>query len=244
MEQSLEISEYIVVDRKNTFDKNALSKCTVVTKLELVPENADLYIISVRDKAISQVSEHLSKYIPKESMVVHTSGSCDLSSLSAFSNQASMWPIQSLTYGVPIPAEDIPWSICTENKDVGLRLLNIIHSFGCPSFIMDDVQKAKLHLGAVAVNNFTNHIYYLVDLFLKESGGSIKELMPLIKYTIAKLDTLDPYDAQTGPARRNDLVTIHRHKELLAKEPGLHQIYNLITQSILDLYKQEIQKDN
>ena len=51
---------------------------------------------------------------------------------------------------------------------------------------------------------------------------------------------MDPYKAQTGPARRHDMATISRHRALLQQLPDdlqeISQVYELFTQSILNDY--------
>jgi hypothetical protein len=56
-------------------------------------------------------------------------------------------------------------------------------------------------------------------------------LKPLILETAKKVQTISPYLAQTGPAKRNDIKTIKRHTKLLADE--MHkEVYEMLTQSI------------
>ena len=43
-------------------------------------------------------------------------------------------------------------------------------------------------------------------------------LSPLIKETAEKINRLSPEDAQTGPAKRNDIETIHSHLDFLSDE--------------------------
>ena len=55
-------------------------------------------------------------------------------------------------------------------------------------------------------------------------------LQPLIKETAAKIESLTPETAQTGPAVRNDQKTINNHLELLNKQQ--QEIYKIVTKSI------------
>ena len=55
-------------------------------------------------------------------------------------------------------------------------------------------------------------------------------LLPLIQETAQKVQYLSPSDAQTGPAKRNDLPTIKNHVHLL--EESYKEIYHLLTTSI------------
>ena len=42
---------------------------------------------------------------------------------------------------------------------------------------------------------------------------------------------------QTGPARRNDMVTIQHHMELLSETKALAHLYNCLSKSILEKYE-------
>jgi len=57
-------------------------------------------------------------------------------------------------------------------------------------------------------------------------------LKPLITETANKIKNLSPSNAQTGPAKRNDLETIKKQINLL-EDDDLKAIYNLITAQIL-----------
>jgi len=63
-------------------------------------------------------------------------------------------------------------------------------------------------------------------------------LQPLIQETAKKILDLSPYDAQTGPAKRNDSKTIRRHFEQLPN--NYKEIYSLLTKSISNTYEQEL----
>ena len=56
-------------------------------------------------------------------------------------------------------------------------------------------------------------------------------LLPLIKETAEKINQLSPKDAQTGPAKRNDVETINSHLAFLSDE-NQKNIYKILTHSI------------
>ena len=56
-------------------------------------------------------------------------------------------------------------------------------------------------------------------------------LRPLIAETAQKIEALSPEAAQTGPALRNDTMTLQRHLEII-QDPTLKTIYNTLTTSI------------
>ena len=88
-----------------------------------------------------------------------------------------------------------------------------------------------MHVAAVFVNNFTNHLYQIGQEICEENQVSFDILKPLIQETAEKIKTLEPVDAQTGPAKRNDSNTIEAHLEYLTNE-NQKNIYKILTQSI------------
>ena len=55
-------------------------------------------------------------------------------------------------------------------------------------------------------------------------------LLPLIDETAAKIHTLAPCDAQTGPARRGDENVMHHHLSLLNDDQ--QKVYSLLSEEI------------
>ena len=92
-------------------------------------------------------------------------------------------------------------------------------------------QRKALHVAAVFVNNFTNYLYQLGNEICIENHVPFDILKPLILETAEKLLTFSPKEAQTGPAKRNDVSTIEAHESFLSNE-NQSTIYKILTQSI------------
>ena len=60
-------------------------------------------------------------------------------------------------------------------------------------------------------------------------------LKPLLAETTNKILDLNPFDAQTGPARRNDQLVIQQHLKELEGLPK--DIYKILTDSIIQTYQ-------
>ena len=95
-----------------------------------------------------------------------------------------------------------------------------------------DDERIKMHVAAIIVSNFTNHLYTLAEDYCKKEGLDFTQLLPLIEETAARINTISPKQAQTGPAIRHDKETLHKHLELLSAHPHLKNIYLLLTESI------------
>src|SRR4029078_2318661 len=98
-----------------------------------------------------------------------------------------------------------------------------------------DDARMKLHVAAVIVSNFTNHLYMLAEEYCRKEGLDFRQLLPLIEETALRVKTIPPKQAQTGPAIRHDKETLHKHLELLKDHPNLKNIYVLLTESIQQL---------
>jgi len=133
----------------------------------------------------------------------------------------------------------IPICIEAEKKE-DLELLHRLASSVSESvYEITSEQRKSLHLGAVFVNNFTNHIYQIGSEICEENEVPFNILKPLIKETVEKINSFSPLDAQTGPAIRNDKETIRRHLKQL--ENKTHQeVYKILTKSIQETYGEKL----
>ena len=75
-----------------------------------------------------------------------------------------------------------------------------------------------------------------------KAGYSLELFKPLLTETIAKALEVGPGISQTGPASRNDNITIEKHLDLLSFSPELQRLYSEVTQSIISYYKDKRQK--
>jgi predicted short-subunit dehydrogenase-like oxidoreductase (DUF2520 family) len=189
---------------------------------------ADLYIISVSDDAIASVSSQL----PFENrLVVHTSGSASLASLDDKNRKGVFYPLQTFTKGKEIDFKTIPFCLETQHENDYELLEKVAQSISDHIYKIDSHQRKALHVAAVFVNNFTNYLYQLGNDICQENHVPFDILKPLILETAEKLLTLSPKDAQTGPAKRNDISTIEAHESFLSNE-NQSTIYKILTQSI------------
>jgi predicted short-subunit dehydrogenase-like oxidoreductase (DUF2520 family) len=149
------------------------------------------------------------------------------------------YPLQSISSNRKISFKHVP--ICIEASDKStLSIVEELASIISKNIhVTTSVQRKKLHLAAVIVNNFTNHLYHLAFEYLNKENISPELLYTLMEETTAKAIELNPHEAQTGPAKRKDKETIKAHKELLKKNPDLQNIYNLLTESIIKTYHHE-----
>ncbi|HPG12116.1 MAG TPA: DUF2520 domain-containing protein [Chitinophagaceae bacterium] len=198
--------------------------------ISLITKEADVYIIAVQDDAIAEVVKELQ--LPGK-VVAHTAASVPKEVLAAVTGHYGVfYPLQSLRKEVA-ELPDIP--IFTDGSDdTAIKQLEKL----AKSIAGDNVSKAgnddrrKMHVAAVVVNNFTNHLFALAEDYCKKEGLDFQQLIPLIEETISRLRSASPSKTQTGPAIRHDRETIQQHLELLNDHPQLKNVYLLLTESI------------
>ena len=189
-------------------------------------EKADIYIITISDNAISKVSS----LIKNKTLVVHTSGSIAKDALLNPGNKGVFYPLQSFSKDKEIDFYKIPFCLEAENDNDYNLLKKLALSIGQKIYEVDSKQRQKLHVAAVFVNNFTNHMYKIGYDICNDYSIPFEILYPLIKETSSKIEMLTPKEAQTGPANRNDSKTIKNHLSILNEEQ--QEIYKTLTKSI------------
>lgn len=202
---------------------------------ERILEQTEICIIAVSDKAIGAVSEKLGNTVR---LVVHTSGSVALNELH-HDRRGVFYPLQTFSRNRAVDFSKIPICIEASHKDDVLLLTRLARSISTDVQNVTSSQRKSLHLAAVFANNFTNHLYHIASELCVENGLSFDLLKPLILETAQKVCSLTPFDAQTGPARREDSTTISGHMELL-RDSGARKIYNQMSNSIQKTYGKKL----
>lgn len=199
---------------------------------------ADIYMICVSDNAIPEVLAALPFKLKNDQILVHTSGSVPSTILVDHAQlYGVLWPIMTLTKQVESEFEDaIPFVITSHNEIVTYHLVTMADQISCIFRVMNDESRKKLHLAAVMANNFSNHLYSLTAAYCEKHELDFDMLQNIISETALKLDQDHPAMLQTGPAKRNDTVTIQSHLQMLEDDPELYKLYCLFTNSIIEKY--------
>jgi len=224
-----------IVGRNEKALKNLDTTISSTTDFSDLKE-ADIYIIAVSDDAIASVSKQLTT---KKGLIVHTSGSISISALSDHRRSGVFYPLQTFSEGHKVDFENVPFCLeATNETDLGV-LKKLAGHISEKVFEVSSEQRKNLHLAAVFVNNFTNHLYQIGNTICKANNLSFDILNPLIKETVNKIEKISPFDAQTGPARRNDIQTINSHLEQL-KDSNEKEIYSILSRSIQKTYGKKL----
>ncbi|SFW25443.1 Rossmann-like and DUF2520 domain-containing protein [Cellulophaga fucicola] len=198
--------------------------------------DADIYIIATSDDSIAAVSKQLSL---KNKLVVHTSGSVSIAVLDDKNRKGSFYPLQTFSKGATVNFKEIPICIEAEDKADEALLLQLAESVSDNVHKISSEQRKSMHLAAVFVNNFTNHLYHIGKEICEENKVPFSILSPLIQETVTKLNKLSPFNAQTGPAKRNDTGTMQRHLTELTNNTH-KEIYSVLSKSITNTYGKKL----
>ncbi len=199
--------------------------------ISMITKDADVYIISVSDNSIEPLAKEL--HLPGK-VVAHTAGAVSKDVLQAVTpHYGVFYPLQTLRKESPhLPDTPIFVDAATEQAQLVLDNLAATISHNHEVHHVTELQREKLHVTAVVVNNLVNHLYTLVEAFCKAEGVDFKQLLPLIQETTERVNNSSPALVQTGPAIRHDEVTLNKHLELLSNYPQLKKIYKTISDSI------------
>lgn len=203
----------------------------------LAPD-ADLYIIAVKDAAIQEVLMNLSP--DPNRMIVHTAGSVSMEALSSFTHHYGVfYPLQTFSKYREVNFSELP--ICIEANDsmALFQLQELAQTLSSSVHLINSEERKTLHLAAVFVNNFVNHLYVLGAEVLHNQKLDFNLLKPLIHETAAKIETMHPMEAQTGPASRNDHSIISAQLKMLQDRPEFQKIYHLMTESIYHIHQKQ-----
>jgi predicted short-subunit dehydrogenase-like oxidoreductase (DUF2520 family) len=194
-----------------------------------IDDNADMYIVAVADDALENISSWLK---PVKGFIVHTAGSVPIDVLKNMStNYGVLWPLQSVRKET-VKAPALPIVIDANNPWNKMKLKGFAQSFADSVAEANDEERRKLHLAAVITNNFSNYIFSLTEKYCVDEGIDFKLMIPLLTETVSRMQDHSPAELQTGPAIRNDMSTIEKHKELLRGYPELLEVYEFFTERI------------
>ena len=194
--------------------------------------DADLYIISVSDSSITEVSSLIKN---KNVLVAHTSGSVSREALSGNYRKSVFYPLQTFSKSKNLDYSKIPFFIDAENENDEEILKNLVSKISKNVMLANDEKRKYIHLTAVFACNFVNHLFARAKEISDSQGIPFDYFLPLIDETTQKIHELEPKLAQTGPAIRNDEKVLKLHESLLTDEEKL-KIYKTLNESIKKMY--------
>ena len=233
--KGITISQVYSRSRSNAERLSKKLNTSFITDISDLYMIADIYFYALTDNAFKSILRQIE--IP-EGIQVHTAGGIAMNEFEGFSSKFGVfYPLQTFSINKPVDFSLIPICIEACNLEVQQYLLDLANLLTTKTCLVNSEQRKKLHLAAVFACNFTNYMYDIASEILESSGFSFDMIQPLIAETAEKIKTLNPYEAQTGPAVRMDEKTIDKHLVLLNKRPDLKKIYKLLTKNIYYRHK-------
>ena len=206
--------------------------CREISELR---ERTDLIIIAVADKAIEEVARSIGEF---DGIVVHTAGSVSIDVLKGkFENSGVFYPLQTFSKVIPVDLREVPFFLESSSNEVLQVLEQIASKLSARVYNADSQQRMLLHVAAVFASNYSNLMYVIGNEILENANLPADLLHPLMLETARKAVTGDPLKMQTGPARRNDKITIEKHVAALASMPEYADLYHLLANLISNKYK-------
>ena len=195
-----------------------------------ITDDADLYILAITDDALYDV---VTQIPPKHGICVHTSGTVPMDVLKPLSQRIGvLYSPQTFVKSLEMNYSELPFCLEASDGEVLERLKNLVLPVSQKIYEINSDQRRKLHLAAVFVNNFGNALNAMAQDISKSDNIPFEILYPLISGTAEKATLGDLWQLQTGPAMRGDEKTIANHRKMLANDPQLLQLYDLITSII------------
>jgi len=229
----VEVAEVFSENTENAKTFAIKLQCSIAESIQNFKMTSDLTILTVPDSKIVEVS----KLLPdSDSIVVHTSGITDISVLNGREHYGVFYPLQTFSKERKVDISEVPFCIEANNENDFNLLMELAFKLSNNVKKVSSDQRKLLHLTAVMVNNFSNHMYHLAQEILENNNIDFDFLLPLIQETALKINDVHPAKAQTGPARRKDNSTIKEHLKMLNEFPEYQEIYKLLSEQIMKKY--------
>ena len=202
------------------------------TSLDQLPA-ADIYLTMLSDDALTELAPKIVKG-RQQALFLHTAGSIpmDIWNKAGAKRYGVLYAMQTFSKGIQVDWPEVPVFIEGSSEDELERVRTLALNLSGNVTSLSSHGRLKLHVAAVYACNFTNRMYAISEQILKEEGVPFSVMLPLVRETARKVETMSPHDAQTGPAVRGDRKVIAEHLEILKNQPELADIYRLISTDI------------
>ena len=196
-----------------------------------LPTTADVYFYTIADNAVPDIINKV--HVHARALHLLTSGTLPLTLFGPDKPHCGIfYPFMTFSKTRILETfSNIPIFIEAKNIDDTAAIYSLSLSLSSHVYEASQADREKLHVAGVFVNNFTNSLYHSAQDILKGTSIPFSSLLPLIDETAAKVHTMSPAEAQTGPARRGDEAVMAHHLSLL--NPINQEIYQLLSRNIL-----------
>ncbi len=199
--------------------------------LEDIDQNADVYFYCVTDSAIAEVAAKV--HVQPRALHLHTSGTVPLSVFGEDKKHCGVFYIfQTLSKERLI--EDfskVPIFLIANGIDDTTAIYALAQNLSSHIYEVSRKDLDRLHVAGVFANNFSNLMYRFAAEILQGTAIPFEALLPIIDETAAKVHSLMPQEAQTGPAIRGDKEVMEQHMHLLPHDE-MRALYKQLSEYI------------
>ena len=228
-------------------------KSTAATDLKKGMQDTDVIFITTPDRVIKEMAKKIAETGLKASQqyVFHVCGSQSSESLMVLKENGwvtgSMHPLQAFA-DIDMAVNILPqtyFALDGDEKAVALAE-RIVESIGGKSFFVPSQYRALYHAAACIASNYTVTLMHVATQLFEKFGikeeAAIAALMPIMKGTLANIESKGTINALTGPIVRGDSVTIEAHlakmRQYAPKEELVYKVLGRYTQEFVQ--KKEI----
>lgn len=219
---------------------SSLLNVPYTTSLKELPNDADLYFSMLADDALIELAPQI--VLGRENaLFLHTAGSIPMNIWgdAGAKRYGVFYPMQTFSKAKQTDWLHLPLFVEGSDELVTGLVLNMANSISDKVQILDSKGRKRLHLAAVFACNFANRMFAISEELLKQSGVTFDVMLPLVREMSAKVETISPAEAQTGPAARCDMKVMKSHIELLSNNPEWAELYKLISDDIIKSKKND-----
>ncbi len=210
-----------VVSRKLNSAKLLANKFSIShhsSALSKIPDEVNIFFLTVPDGEIKKVAEKLSKLKRDftKCICVHFSGVENISALESLEKKGCI--AGSLHIIRPFPSKNIvyiknsPASIEAEDKQVKVFLIQLCSKLKLKPHMISSDEKVFHHLAAVHSSNFlVGNLFNAFSLISSKSNLSKNILRQTTQSALDNVFKLSPAKALSGPIDRGDIYTIKKH---------------------------------
>jgi len=238
LSKQFEISTVFSRNISNAEHLASIVNAVPINSFSLIDESA-INIFALPDDVLINVLKTESVF--KDKVLIHTSGSTNINIFSSYStNYGVLYPLQTFSKNNNhLNLNNIPVFIEYSNHKIKELACSLAAAISENINEIDSNKRLILHVSAVFVCNFTNHMYSIGEELLKANELDFKWLLPLIEETAKRINIQSPKDSQTGPALRNDNETIKKHIDFLKTMPDIEKIYSFVSESIYKMNRKD-----
>lgn len=202
---------------------------TYTTDLKAVPAS-DAAIVMLKDDALKELAPAIAGSL-NSALLLHTAGSVpmDIWREAGAKKYGVLYPMQTFSKESRIDWSQVPLFIEGSSAQILNNIRQLALTISPDVTPLSSEGRRKLHLAAVFTCNFSNHMYAIAEQLLKTEGVPFRVMLPLVRETARKVESIKPQDAQTGPAVRGDRKVIDEHLALLKDNPEYAELYRLIS---------------